>query len=63
MRSSQTCDDCNRKFTIEFDESDGTLQFCPFCGTDNDGTQWGEDEVIEVEDLSQGVWDQETENF
>lgn len=35
MKYSSTCAECNRQFTIEYDESDGTLSFCPFCGEES----------------------------
>jgi hypothetical protein len=32
MQHQSICSECNRPCIISYDESDGTLVFCPFCG-------------------------------
>ncbi len=34
MIYSQECSDCNRRITLDYDEDDGTPEFCPFCGVE-----------------------------
>lgn len=63
MKCARTCSDCNRAFKIEYDENNGTLAFCPFCGVEAEGTDWDEDDAIELGEVSQGSWGDEFENF
>jgi Zn finger protein HypA/HybF involved in hydrogenase expression len=63
MRCSRTCEDCNRKYTIEYDESDGTPEFCPLCGSESDSTTWGEEDILEVDVDIQDHLDGEIEDF
>jgi len=54
MKISTTCSECNRIYHIEYDEQDGTLSFCAFCGEEYDDngeileslppSEWGEDQ-------------------
>lgn len=34
MQHTGTCSECNRDCTFSYDEGEGTLVFCPFCGED-----------------------------
>ncbi len=45
MFCSQTCTECNRRIRLEFDETDGTVIFCPFCGE-----ELGDDPLSSYED-------------
>jgi hypothetical protein len=59
MQHKSICSECNRECTITYDENDGTLVFCPFCGEDgfdgegeltysDDTESWDEDEEIHL---------------
>jgi hypothetical protein len=64
MQHKSICSECNRPCTIEYDENDGTLVFCPFCGEDgfdengdltySDDAEW-DDGDDEDEELSQSL--------
>ena len=60
MQFSSTCAECNREFTIEYDETDGTLSFCPFCGEETTEADAIED-AIRIGDDEQ--WEDKFENF
>lgn len=34
MQHKSICSECNRECVITYDEDEGTLVFCPFCGED-----------------------------
>lgn len=63
MKCTRTCSDCNRDFKIEYDENEGTLSFCPFCGVEDEHTSWDEDGIIELGEVDQGSWEGGPENF
>lgn len=45
MTFSQTCQSCNRRIALNYDEADSTPTFCPFCGE-----ELGEDPLSDYDD-------------
>lgn len=59
MTRSYTCNECNREFSIEYEETDSTPVFCPFCAEEL--PEW-EFEVIVPNDLDNSE-DDSFDNF
>lgn len=50
MTYTQTCEMCQRRMTITYDELDTTVCFCPFCGeevTENEDSIYDELEPVD----------------
>lgn len=61
MRFSHVCDSCGRSIRLDFDESESTPSFCPFCGEDlADVGEFNEDDI----DVKLSDWDNDgVDNF
>ena len=60
MKWKQTCDSCNQDIVLDYDESQATPAFCPFCGADlaalEDGT-FDDEPLVTEEDWGDAKFD------